>query len=46
MTTNEKCILITIFIAIIAAIVIVLSNADTIDGNAKLREVVVNAARC
>ena len=46
MTTNEKCILITIALVLIAAIVLVHKYADTIDGNAKLREVVVNGARC
>ena len=46
MTTNEKCILLTIASVILALIMFVLLNADAIDGNAKLREVVVNGARC
>ena len=46
MTTNEKCIVITIFLAIITAIVLVHTYADKIDGQDKLLEVVRNGARC
>lgn len=46
MTTNEKCIVITIGLLLVALIVIVLQNAEKIDGQDKLREVVRNGARC
>lgn len=46
MTTNEKCIVITIGLLLIALILLVLSHADKIDGQEKLREVVRNGARC
>ena len=46
MTTNEKCILITIFLAILAAIIFTLTYSDEIDGNEKLRTVIKEQVRC
>lgn len=46
MNSDHKAIIITIFLLCLSLIVIVLQNADAIDGQDKLREVFRNGARC
>ena len=46
MNSDHKSLIITIFLLCLALIIIVLQNADDIDGQDKLREVVRNGAKC